>query len=162
MKRLRSFFLICSLLSIFSFNTLAAESYLISTSKETDVKVSIPEGYTELEAFLEMSKLYLEERYDHQELLDSIEGLKETVEDYKQKNDELNAVVSELNTKNTELASLYKEKSRPSLFTPIAGLSVTTENTVSIDFGVNVLDKVDISTVISYPFAAGLRIGVEF
>lgn len=160
MRKLRNFFLISSFIFLLTTSNLFASSYKIETSRGPQT-VEIPEGYTELEAFLEMSKLYLEERFDHEDLLSSVENLKTSYEQVKQEKSDLDNLYKDAIKDRDELSDLLSKESRPKFISPSIGISGTTNYTFSMDAGIILLEKIQISTILSGdPLAIGLRIGV--
>ena len=173
MKNQRSFFpifrvfiCICIFLFFSFVDVLTAKSYVIETSRGEQTVV-IPDGYTEEQAFLEMSKLYLEERFDHEELLGQTENLLASIENYKSEVQNYMEKNTLLVKENDELVALYKKLSRVRLVTPRlalrGGFSLDTEEPlIGVSAGVEVLEKLTIMTEVSYPLSLGLQIGVSF
>ena len=159
MKKLRNSFLIFSIICVLFTGSVFAAEYQISTSKG-EQRIVIPEGVSELEAFLEMSRLYLEERFDHEDLLTSVDSLEKTIERYRKENVELLDLYRDANKEKEELSDLYKTKSRVKTILPSFGMAYSFSNQFDFDFGVLLFEKFQVSTVISYPFEMGLRVGI--
>ncbi len=165
MNRLRSFFLIFSFLIGLTISNLFATSYVVDTSKGPQV-VEIPSGYTTLEAYLEMSKLYLEERYDLEELQLTVTPLLDSIEQYKKDVKGLEDSNEILIQDYKDLEILYKDKSKVRVFQPTISLGVQQggigEIHFHVSFGGILFEKIMLQTMISYPFALGISIGVQF
>jgi hypothetical protein len=162
MKKLRNFFLVFSFIFLLTVSNLFASSYEIETSRGPRI-VEIPEGYTELEAFLEMSKLYLEERFDHEDLLNVVDDLKSNYTKVKQEKSDLDDLYKDAIKDRDDLSDLLSKKSKPKFVSPSVGISGLTNYTFSVDVGIVLLEKIQVSTILSgNPLAIGLRIGVIF
>lgn len=159
MKKLKTFFLICSILLTLSLGSIYSTEYTIETSRGPQLVV-IPEGTSELEAFLRMSKLYLEERFDHEDLLESIDPLKKSIETYKDNYEKLDSLYKTAIKDRDDLLDLLKEKNKIKIVKPSFGISATLNETFSFDAGIILLEKVQVSTILSYPYSIGIRIGV--
>lgn len=66
---------------LFLGNLYADRVYEIETSYGTE-KVVVPEGYSDLDVLLEVSKAYYEQNKDLEEVQETLESLKKTSEDY--------------------------------------------------------------------------------
>lgn len=169
MKKQRNFFLISKiiiLLIVFSFSNLYAKDYYVDTSRGPQ-KVVIPEGVSEIDAFLTVSRLYLEERWDHEDLINDTDNLLKEIEEYKKSNDSLELLYKEAIEKGKEISDLYKEKSRTKLVSPelVLGSSyVFKEGTILMNLmiGAEFFEKFKVYTNIGFPFSVGLSIGVSF
>lgn len=150
--------IICLLLMIVSLFSLSAKSYEIETSRGIQ-KVSIPKGYTIEDSFLEMSKLYLEERFDHEDLLEVSENLTLNINKYKKEIENLNFLYEKSIKENEQLKDLYKEKSKVKIVVPSFGISAISSKVFSFDAGIILFERFQITTVLSYPLAFGLRFG---
>lgn len=170
MKKQRSFFLISKILIVTIFvlfsSSLYASDYYIDTSRGPQI-ASIPEGMSELDAFLAVSKLYIEERWDHETLLEDSKKLVNSIEEYKESNKRLETLYKEALAREKEITDLYKEKSKIRLLSPeaIVGSSFNIE-TQSLDFdilfGAELFEKIKLYTHVSYPISIGLSVGVSF
>lgn len=172
MKKQRSFFPIFRVfISIVIFLFFATESffakdYKIETSRGIQT-VSIPDNYTTEEAFLEMSKLYLEERLDYEELLNQMDPLLSSLKSYEKQVEDLKLAYEDSLKKERELANLYKQASKVTLVAPslLTGVYYQFEEanlSASLSFGVSLLEKFHVYTTLSYPISIGLQVGVTF
>lgn len=172
MKKQRNFFpifriILCMLIFIFfSTEWIFTKNFQIETSRGLQI-VSIPDGYTAEEAFLEMSKLYLEEKWDHEDLLEESKNLLLSIDSYKKKVDELEISYELVIADNKNLSDLYKKANRIRLVMPklaIKGIySIENEEfSGALLLGIELFEKVDIVTEIGYPFSIGLQIGISF
>lgn len=159
MKKLKTFFLICSILLTLSIGSIYSAEYTIETSRGPQTAV-IPEGSTELEAFLKMSELYLEERFDHEDLLDSIDPLKKSIDTYKDNYEKLDSLYKAAIKDRDDLLDLLKEKNKIKIVQPSFGVSASLNKTFSFDAGIIFLEKLQVSTILSYPYSIGIRFGV--
>lgn len=160
MKRLIVTLILCFLtLGVF------AQSYEIETSRGMKV-VQVPEGYTMEEAFLAVSKLYLEERFDHEDLIKEVEELPEKIDTYIEKNEILNQKNKELILEYENLDRLYRKELRPRVFTPFLSLGYhfdieNNTNNFHGAFGGFLFETISLQTIISYPLGIGVSIGVQ-
>ena len=102
MKRLLIFSLVFSLV----LGCLGA--YVVPTSKG-DIELTVPDGYTLEEAYIEMARLYLEERWDHEKLLEESALLTKELDIYIEENKQLRAQYNKLLTSYTKIDELYTE-----------------------------------------------------
>lgn len=102
MKKLLIFSLVFSLL----LSMLGA--YTVPTSKG-DIELTVPDGLTLEEAYIEMARLYLEERWDHEKLLEETALLTKELDIYIEENKQLRAQYNKLLTSYTKIDELYAE-----------------------------------------------------
>lgn len=102
MKKLLIFSLVFSLL----LSVLGA--YTVPTSKG-DIELTVPGGLTLEEAYIEMARLYLEERWDHEKLLEESALLTKELDIYIEENKQLRAQYNKLLTSYTKIDELYTE-----------------------------------------------------
>lgn len=159
MRRLKTIFLICSFMFLLGMANLFAVEYTISTSRGPQVVV-LPDGQDTLDAFLNMSQLYLEERFDHEDLLAASKKTRETLQVYLNKTQALTKLYEKALTDKSDLVALLEKKSKTQAVVPVFGLAASFDNTFSADFGVLIFEKFQLSTVVSYPMAVGLRVGI--
>lgn len=170
MEKLRKIiiFLIMFVEVICITNTAFAKDneFVVSGSFGTKTLI-IPEGTTIEEAYVEMAKLYLEEKADNEKLISQLEDIIQKSNDYEVTSLKLKSLQEDLNEKNKELIKLYQEITKPVLFSPLIDFGITTSEFKKIDgmslgLGVEILEKAMLSCVISYPFSIGIRAGVKF
>jgi len=119
------------------------------------------------EAFLEMAELYLEERFDHEDLIEESQKLTEDIKVYIDKNEELENLYLEKIQLYENLERLYKQAMRIRIFIPtfnIASQYNIESNSYSVQgmFGGILFEKFEVQTVFSFPLGVGLSIGVQF
>lgn len=102
MKKLLIFSLVFSLL----LSVLGA--YTVPTSRG-DIELTVPDGLTLEEAYIEMARLYLEERWDHEKLLEESALLTKELDIYIEENKQLRAQYNKLLTSYTKIDELYTE-----------------------------------------------------
>lgn len=163
MKRL----LFIILVLVFSLSLFASEEWTISTSRG-DKTLVVPEGLTLEEAYCKMAQLYWEERYDREELQETVSVLTTKTEEYLEVNESLKESYSKLNSDYKELTNLYAEKTK----TPLArwmfsmGVSGSLEKVENTSFsffgGVVVANSVLFEAGISYPLGISLKTGIVF
>lgn len=153
--------------------SLSAQSYKIETSRGTQT-VEVPKGYTMEEAFIEMAKLYLEERFDHEDLIKetnaltiSVRDYTERVEDLTNKNFTLLGNYKQLEVLHDDLIRLYEQVVKKTPFTPTLNLGYiyNIENNESMfigSLGGTIFERVSLQTIFTYPFGVGISIGVQF
>lgn len=168
MKQKNSFQIFRIILSVivflfFVFTPLSAD-YSVNTSRG-EMNIVVPEGYSIEDSFKEMAVLYLEEKWDHEELIKKSENLLSDIEKYKEDISDLEKLNGESINKRDELVDLYEEKAKTPFFTPKLGFGIgmDTDQELMIDtlVGVSILEKIDIYTKIGYPFSIGFQIGVS-
>lgn len=139
-------------------------AYTIETSKGP-VELEIPEGYSLEEAYCEMAKLYLEERWDHEKLIVDAKELSDSVDSYIEENRKLREECTTLQNSYDRLVSLYEERTKVKLLQPFMGAHVGSDsefNSMSfgLDFGAIVLDRFITYTSVSYPWQ--ITLGLDF
>lgn len=152
------------LLIIFIPSILAAQEFVINTSRG-DVTLAIPEDMTLEEAYKEMASLYLEERYDLGEALDTIDELAEEVREYVAEIDTLNDEIDNYQEEVERYTSLLEEANKPRLITPIASVGGgVTESFYygQASFGVQFFENIFVTADMSYPFRLGASVGMTF
>lgn len=153
--------------------SLPAQFYQIETSRGVQT-VEIPEGYSAEDAFLEMAKLYLEERFDHEDLIKeaglltaSVKRYTEKVENLTSKNHSLLGDYKQLELLHDDLIRLYEKKIKARPFTPTLNLgyihNIETNDSIFLGSAGGVLfEKISLQTTFTYPFGVGVTIGVQF
>lgn len=169
MKLLRNFFLIISIF-LLSLPLVAQETFTIDTS-EGEKEVVIPEDMTPTEAFLEVSKLYWEERYDLEKALKEIDELLPVIEDYKEEVALLEKERDKLEEENDLLVEKYEEAlaeaQKPELFIPYVGIDggwdfVNEIPAMGIEANVMIKEKFIIGVGFDYPLIPRLQFGMTF
>lgn len=139
-------------------------AHTISTSRG-DVEVNIPNGMTAEEAFYEMSKLYLEERWDHEELIEKSQDLSESIDAYISEINELKEKNKELISNYEKAMSLYSTATKVKVFKPYIGLNIESnlESELfggGITFGGLLFEKIIIQTSVLYPWSFQLGLNI--
>ncbi len=140
-------------------------AYEIETSKGIKT-VTIPEDKTMEEAFLTMAKLYLEESYDHGELLEETEKLTEEIEKYKTLVQEKeNLYIEQLENYN-DLKKTYEKTLKPEGIIPSLniGMQYSLEDTSKhfhVQLGVILFERINFYTIVSYPPSIGISLGAQ-
>ena len=146
------------LLVLISFPLIAQESFIINTS-QGEKEVVIPEGMTPTEAFLEMAKLYWEERWDHEQTL------KREQEAYDQI-DRLNVVIDDLQKEIEKLQEQLRETERlldkalkPD---PFALRTIITYGNNSVGGGLSITLFESVGASLSAEYPLGFRVGISY
>lgn len=139
-------------------------AYTISTSKG-DIEVNIPEGMTAEEAFCEMSKLYLEERWDHEELIEKSQALSKSIDSYISEINDLKSKNKNLISDYEKVIDLYSTATKTKMFSPYIGLSLESNIEsnlfgVGISFGGILFEKVLLQTSVLYPWSFQLGLNI--
>ena len=153
-----------SIFLLFSTAPLTAANRVIETSKGQK-NVTIPEGMTLEDAFLRVSVLYLEEKWDHEDLIISSEDLLLDIKSYKDSISVLQDLNKTVQDQKDDLVILYEEKTKRAFITPKLGFGaeIDLNNNLSFDLliGASIFEKIDIYTKIGYPLSFGVQIGVS-
>jgi len=141
-------------------------SYEIQTSEGPKTLI-LPEGMTFEEAYIEMSKLYIEERIDHEKLIAQTNELIEKSKEFEETSLKLKTLQNELVQKNEEITNLYKKLNRvhPVYFLATAGVSTDAFKKldhVSIGFGAELFETWIAMLEVSYPWQFSFKGGVKF
>lgn len=160
MKRI----LICFLLGVFITVRLFAQEWTIPTS-QGDKTLIIPEGMTLEEAYCQMAQLYWEERYDREELQDTVEELTSKAEAYITSNESLIQSQTELIQNYQDLSSLYEEKLKTPWFKGLLSVDLgwsIPDNQLNgtLYGGVLIKERVSLEAGLSYPWEVHLKAGV--
>lgn len=163
MKPLRVFFLICNLLFLSSL--AVSQEFLIETSRGIQ-RVVVPANMTIEDAYLTMAQLYLEERFDHEETLSSVESLTQSVEEYVAEVQKLNEEVDNLQSDNATLISMLEESNKTDNMSILGSISLGTQQDRSYygqaAFGVLLFEQWTVQGEVSTPLRFGIRIGRIF
>jgi hypothetical protein len=166
MKRLIFIFTIL----LFSFPLIAQESFIIETS-EGEKEVVIPEDMTPTDAFLEMAKLYWEERYDLEEALKQIDELIPKIEEYQREVARLEEERDKLEEENEKLVKRYEEAlveaQKPELFIPYVGIDggwdfVNDIPAMGIEANLMIKERVIFGVGFDYPLIPRIQFGITF
>lgn len=167
MKKLKIIFLIVNFL-IFGLimQDICSTSFEVETSKGIKT-VRVPEGETLEEAFKTVSVLYLEEKWDHEELIEETENLIKDTEDYKEKVNLTTKEKENLLKDYEDLKKLYEKEKRVRLFTPSiifgAGFNVIKQTpTAQIMIGGDLFERFSVFTSVNYPLSVGLNVGYRW
>ena len=170
LKALRRFLIIAIIIveCLCVSQVLSAEgwSYDIETSQGTKTIV-LPEGMTFEQAYIAMSKLYIEERIDHEALIAQTENLVLQAKEFEAASVKLKELQSELVAKEEEIASLYKKLNRihPVYFLFTGGVSTNefkAVDSIDIGFGAELFEYLVVIAEVSYPWSLSLKAGVRF
>ena len=139
-------------------------SYTISTSRGS-IEVNIPEGMTAEEAFYEMSKLYLEERWDHEDLIEKSQSLSESIDSYISEINELKSKNKNLISEYEKIIDLYSTTTKTKMFIPYVGLNLESDIESNlfgggITFGGMIFEKILVQTSILYPWSFQLGLNI--
>ncbi len=153
------------LLLTLSFSLPAWET-TIQTSRGEQT-LTLPEGMTFEEAYIHMAKMYLEERFDHEDLIISAQTLVKQVESFRHENQKLYDLYVQRGEQYKNLSSLYEEALRKRFIIPsmhIGALYGIEEQQVQVQgmFGVIVLERLSFHTLLQFPFAVGMSVGVQW
>ena len=151
---------------VFSLALGCLGAYTVPTSRG-DIELVVPTGYTLEEAYVEMARLYLEERWDHEELLAKADELTVQVDDYVRENESLRVQYNALLNDYARLAELLEEKNKLVPIQGILGIGATLSEKFSvmsptIRIGAFIYEKILIETQLSYPFSLGFSAGFIF
>ena len=151
---------------VFSLAVLSLFAYTVPTSRG-DIELVVPAGYTLEEAYVEMARLYLEERWDHEELLDKSNELTQQVDIYVQENAQLRLDYNLLLDDYKHLAELLESKSKVVAVKGLIGAGATFSESFSVmspslKIGALLFEKITVETYLSYPFSLGLTVGFIF
>ena len=157
MKKLFIFILLLMLMS-------PVFSYTVSTSKG-DVEVNVPNGMTLEQAFCEMSRLYLEERWDHEELIEKSQTLSESVDTYIIEINKLKAKNKEIISDYEKIVNLYSTATKTKVFEPYIGFAVESDMESNLfgggfTFGGVLFEKFMVQTNILYPWSLQLGLNI--
>jgi len=168
--RLKSSLPICRLILsfglfiLFSTAPLSAQSFSIETSRGIKT-LEVPENMTIDEAYIEMGTLYLEERFDHEDLIESTETLLEDIKSYEKSIFDLQTLYANTLVDYKDLNKLYKIAIKKKFIIPKlsvgAGLDLNYKPTIDFLLGISIFEKFDVYTKIGYPFSLGIQIGVS-
>ena len=153
MRRLLVFSLVFSLV----LGCLGA--YVVPTSKG-DIELTVPDGYTLEEAYIEMARLYLEERWDHEKLLEETSLLTKELNIYIEENKTLRTQYNNILMSYAKIDELYAEltKVKPisSVITGSMSYDMINRATyLNIGGGWNLYEILDITAGLSTSFSLG-------
>lgn len=154
---------------IFIFCFFLFPLYSWSTTIETsrgEQTLTLPEGMSFEEAYVYMSKMYLEERFDHEDLLEEVDKLTQSIDSYIEKNQALREKNTNIQEQYEELSNLYEEEARTVFFTPTLQVGLQQnlgKNTIQGHFGLGgrIYETFHANLLVSFPLSIGLMIGVE-
>lgn len=132
-------------------------AFTVPTSRG-DVELAIPDGLTLEEAYVEMARLYLEERWDHEELLEETSLLTKELDIYIEENKQLRSQYNALITSYTKIDELYAELTKvdplKSIITGNASYDIMSKNiNLAIAGGWSIFEVLDISAGLSTSFS---------
>jgi len=128
----------------------------------------LPEGMTFKEAYVEMAKLYLEEKADYEELIKQTEDLMQKSKDFEAVSLQLESLQDELSQKNAELNELYKKLNRTHPLNFLVTAGVSTDLTFSkltsmqVAFGVELFEGWLLMLEAGYPLSFSFKTGIRF
>ena len=140
--------------------------YEIQTSAGEKTLV-LPEGMSFEEAYIEMAKLYIEERADHEKLIEQTAELVAKSKEFEEVSAKLKTLQDELVQKNEEISNLYRRLNRvhPVYFLTTAGISTDTfakVSSIDLGFGLELFESLVAIVEVSYPWCFGFKAGVKF
>lgn len=162
---LRVLFIIAAIMFLIANVAMASAVYTVPTSRG-DVKMVIPDGVTIEQAYVGVAQLYLEERYDYEELRDSADQLITDVTDYQGQVAQLTLDYQNLSQAQTGLTTVLDAKVKTDWIQPLVFLSIGSIGSVpifngsSITIGVLAFEKIIVGTSVIYPFSLGFTIGM--
>ncbi len=155
---------------IFSLTPLVAEEVEIehpNPNKEL-ITLIVPETYDELkEAYIEMAKLYIGERYDLEQCLEDQEKLLHNYD--KIKKEVISPLMEQLKKNEKAIEDIAKEKVKKEVFR--AGVFISSggqfqnnklEPFITGTPYIQLFETFNIGVVVGYPFRIGLGLGVIF
>jgi hypothetical protein len=161
--RIYSLTIIILIFSSLCNGSLFAKELEIETSKGI-IEIELPEDQSVEESFKEMAVLYLEERWDHEDLLKETELLLQEIKDYQSSVKQVQDLYEETLISYEELKKLYEKETRPDFLSPVLAFSLTIPFeytfTGSVSFGILLMEKFQVNTIISYPLGLGLSLGL--
>lgn len=140
--------------------------FTVPTSKG-DVELTIPEHMSLEEAYVEMARLYLEERYDHEELIAATERQSTSVSSYIIANQELRKQYQSLLKDYNLLVESMQTEIKGNPLRGFLGIEVDFEEKFSIMkpsilVGCCLFERFLITTRFSYPWSIGIGLGTTF
>jgi hypothetical protein len=156
------FFLLLLILIIFPI--YSEQVFFVDTSRGQQ-RVFIPDGMSEVDAFLEMCELYLEERFAHEETIIALKELNKDSENYTSQVESYKKEVKEVTNKYDDLVKAYENQNK--FFSPVflVGVSsniLTSEKMIQSSFGLSIKQSFIILLNLNYPFSIGFSIGGIF
>lgn len=147
---------VCTLI-ILILSIASLHAFTVPTSRG-DVELAIPDGLTLEEAYVEMARLYLEERWDHEELLEEASLLAKELDVYIEENKQLRSQYNALITSYTKIDELYAELTKvdpiSSIITGNASYDIMSKNiNLTIAGGCSIFEVLDISAGLSTSFS---------
>lgn len=142
-------------------------SYTIDTSAGPKT-IILPEGKTFEEAYVEMAKLYIEEKADCDRLLKETEELTQRVKEYEAASGDVEKLQTELIQKNEEINSLYAKISKGQQFNFVVTAGLSVNNTfdkivgMTVGFGVELFGRWLLMADAAYPLSFTFRTGIRF
>lgn len=136
----------------------AQETYDLETSKGT-VELNIPAQEDLRDAYIEMAWLYIEERYDVEELLEENDVL---IEDNERLEEQLKKTEEELE-ETRAIADELRKQVDPVFRNSVglgAGVVLPQEVSPQIWYGIVLFNTVQINVYAKYPFEIGLQAGI--
>lgn len=151
----------CLLMLIFC-NIAYSQEYTIETSKGP-VLVVVPEGLTLAQAYQEMARLYLEERYDLEELQIRVDELLLQLEKSFQAEANYYLAMQKLINDYQKLRSLYEAREKRDNFQFIlyGGVSFFEDTTIRLGIGVLLFKKMWIGIDYEIPKEIGVTFGIR-
>lgn len=145
------------LFMLFSNSVDAQETHMLETSRGT-IELLIPEGEDLRWGFIDMASLYIEERYDVDDLLEENdlliginEELQKRLEETEKELDETLNLLEKLKNDNGPIV-----QNNVSIGAALYGIQ---QISPQIGYGIILFDTVQISIFARYPFAIGLNVG---
>lgn len=156
---------ICTLI-ILILSIASLHAFTVSTSRG-DVELAVPSDMTLEEAYIEMARLYLEERYDHEDLIEATERQTTSVSSYIVANKELRDQYQDLLVDYNNLVEEMNKEIKSVPLKGFVGMEVDFEEQFtimkpSILLGGVVFERVLVTTRVGYPWSLGIGVGFTF
>ena len=148
------------LFMLFSTSLEAQDTYMLETSRGT-IELVIPAEEDLRFGFIDMASLYIEERYDVDELLEENDRLIESNENLQGRLDETEKELDE----TLELLEKVRSENDPILQNNVSvGVAMYSDQSLSpqVGYGVVLLDTISVSLFARFPFAVGINVGITW
>lgn len=145
-----------------------AESMEFQVNTSIGIKtVIVPDNMTLEEAYIEMAKLYIEERADHEKLIEDTQAIIEKANSFEVVSDELQTLKNDLIEKDNNIIDLYKKLNQKRFFTPVVMFGVGTDSFKQIDhlsfgLGCEFFESTSLIFEVTHPWSINLKVGVKF
>lgn len=156
------------LLLFVSFLVYSDDEIILDTPYDKEISITIPESDSgKVDLIKRISELYWSERYDHEKTLEREEKLISVIQDTEEKI--VNPLMKQLQKNEKMIEEIAKEKIKTEPFSLGVFIEVSAIlNGTDIVPGITTMpyiqlfETVNIGLTISYPFALGIGLGIEF